>query len=75
VFYRNDQPDQREETGQLGSLDVLAGGIAHDFNNILTAILGNISLDHIQVHDPEKAAQRLKDAENAAARASTKWKK
>jgi two-component system, cell cycle sensor histidine kinase and response regulator CckA len=56
-------------TQKLESLGILAGGIAHDFNNILTAILGNISLARIQFQDPDKAKQRLADAENAAVRA------
>jgi two-component system, cell cycle sensor histidine kinase and response regulator CckA len=56
-------------TQKLESLGVLAGGIAHDFNNILTAILGNISLARIQFQDPDKAKQRLTEAENATARA------
>jgi CheY-like chemotaxis protein len=56
-------------TQKLESLGVLAGGIAHDFNNILTAILGNISLVRIQLQDPDKAKQRLAEAENAAVRA------
>jgi PAS domain S-box-containing protein len=60
---------ERLRMTNLESLGVLAGGIAHDFNNILTAILGNISLSRIQVHDPEKAARRLENAENAATRA------
>ena len=54
---------------KLESIGVLAGGIAHDFNNILTAILGNVSLARYQMQDPEKVAQRLEDAEGAAARA------
>jgi PAS domain S-box-containing protein len=57
------------KTQKLESLGILAGGIAHDFNNILTAILGNISLARLQLHDPEKATIRLKEAENATARA------
>ena len=57
------------KTEKLESLGVLAGGIAHDFNNILTVILGNISLARIQLQEPEKVAQRLEDAENAAVRA------
>jgi PAS domain S-box-containing protein len=57
------------KTEKLESLGVLAGGIAHDFNNILSVILGNISLSRIQVHDPDKVAQRLEDAENATVRA------
>ena len=57
------------KTEKLESLGVLAGGIAHDFNNILSVILGNISLSRIQMHDPNKLEQRLKDAENATVRA------
>lgn len=57
------------KTQKLESLGVLAGGIAHDFNNILTAILGNISLARMQLHDAVKTAKRLAEAENAASRA------
>ena len=56
-------------TLKFESLGVLAGGIAHDFNNILTAILGNISLARIQLQDPDKAKQRLTEAEKATVRA------
>jgi two-component system, cell cycle sensor histidine kinase and response regulator CckA len=56
-------------TQKLESLGVLAGGIAHDFNNILTAIIGNISLARLQLHDPDKVMARLTQTENAAARA------
>ena len=56
-------------TQKLESLGILAGGIAHDFNNILTAILGNISLARIQFQYPDKAKQRLTEAENATVRA------
>ncbi|GFO70016.1 hypothetical protein GMLC_35950 [Geomonas limicola] len=54
---------------KLESIGVLAGGIAHDFNNILTAVLGNISLAGFQLDDPKKVAERLEEAESAAARA------
>jgi signal transduction histidine kinase/ActR/RegA family two-component response regulator len=54
---------------KLESLGLLAGGIAHDFNNILAAILGNLSLARVQMTNPHKLANRLTDAENAAARA------
>lgn len=54
---------------KIESLGVLAGGIAHDFNNILAAILGNVSLARIQVHDPEKVSKRLEEAEKATCRA------
>jgi CheY-like chemotaxis protein len=57
------------KTQKLESLGVLAGGIAHDFNNILTAIIGNLSLARMQLHNTEKTAKRLVDAENAASRA------
>ncbi len=61
--------EEMQKTQKLESLGVLAGGIAHDFNNILTAILGNISLARMQLHDSEKTAKRLAEAENAASRA------
>lgn len=54
---------------KLESLGVLAGGIAHDFNNILTAILGNISLARLQLHDTAKLGKRLEEAETATTRA------
>ncbi|MBC7961494.1 MAG: PAS domain S-box protein [Steroidobacteraceae bacterium] len=55
---------------KLESLGVLAGGIAHDFNNILTAILGNVSLARLQLHDHEKVTKRLEGAELATIRAT-----
>jgi PAS domain S-box-containing protein len=61
--------EEMQKTQKLESLGVLAGGIAHDFNNILTAILGNISLARMQLHDTGKTAKRLAEAENAASRA------
>jgi len=54
---------------KLESVGVLAGGIAHDFNNILTAVIGNITLAKILVHDREKLTEVLASAENAAFRA------
>jgi PAS domain S-box-containing protein len=61
--------EEMHKSQKLESLGVLAGGIAHDFNNILTAILGNISLARMQLHDTKKTAKRLIEAENAASRA------
>jgi PAS domain S-box-containing protein len=61
--------EEMQKSQKLESLGVLAGGIAHDFNNILTAILGNLSLARMQLHNPEKTAKRLVEAENAASRA------
>ncbi len=54
---------------KLRSLGVLAGGIAHDFNNILTGILGGISLARMALPEELEAAQRLREAEQAAGRA------
>ena len=61
--------EEMHKSQKLESLGVLAGGIAHDFNNILTSILGNVSLARMQLHDTEKTAKRLIEAENAASRA------
>ncbi len=54
---------------KIESLGILAGGIAHDFNNILAAILGNISMARLQLHEPENADLRLHQAEKATFRA------
>ncbi|MFP4363516.1 MAG: ATP-binding protein [Spirochaetia bacterium] len=39
---------EHERLIKLKSLGSLAGGIAHDFNNVLTRIIGNLSLMHVQ---------------------------
>jgi len=56
-------------TSKLESLGVLAGGIAHDFNNLLAAIMGNISLVMSQAGEDFPASARLREAEQACARA------
>lgn len=58
--------EERIKASKLESVGVLAGAIAHDFNNILTAILGNISLAKLYLDSPERAAQRLTEAEKAS---------
>lgn len=57
------------KTQKIESLGILAGGIAHDFNNILAAILGNIALARLRLHEPEQATKRLEKAEKAVDRA------
>lgn len=61
---------EREKSQRLSSLGVLAGGIAHDFNNILTGIIGNISIAEMQLEQGHKAAERLKECQAAARRAT-----
>jgi signal transduction histidine kinase/CheY-like chemotaxis protein len=71
------QTRRAEEEGlrvqRLESLGVLAGGIAHDFNNILTAILGNLSLLHMEMEQAGGADSGqeglIRDAEKAVIRA------
>jgi two-component system cell cycle sensor histidine kinase/response regulator CckA len=60
---------EREKSGRLESLGLLAGGIAHDFNNILTAIMTNISLARIYGNVEEDIFKMLTDAESASLRA------
>ena len=55
---------------KLESLGVLAGGIAHDFNNLLAGILGNAGLALRDLPDQSQAADRVKQLQSAAVRAS-----
>lgn len=72
--FRDITQDQRmaaemAKASKLESVGLLAGGIAHDFNNILTAVVGNISLAKMFLHDPARAAAKLDEAERASFRA------
>ncbi len=72
--FRDITQDQRmaaemAKASKLESIGLLAGGIAHDFNNILTAVVGNISLAKMFLHDPARAAAKLDEAERASFRA------
>ncbi len=72
--FRDTTPEQRmasemAKASKLESIGILAGGIAHDFNNILTAVVGNVSLAKMFLHDPERAAAKLDEAERASFRA------
>ncbi|MCA1901128.1 MAG: PAS domain S-box protein [Candidatus Hydrogenedens sp.] len=44
---------QLQHTQKLESLGVMSGAIAHDFNNILMAIMGNIDLALLDLHNPD----------------------
>jgi PAS domain S-box-containing protein len=69
ITERKNMESEMQKSQKLESLGVLAGGIAHDFNNILTTVLGNISMAHLQINDKEKIEKRLTELENAATRA------
>jgi two-component system, chemotaxis family, CheB/CheR fusion protein len=62
--------EEREKTGRLESLGVLAGGIAHDFNNILTAVIGNISLARMKFGESHPASRQLDSCEKALDKAT-----
>ncbi|MGC8989908.1 MAG: CHASE sensor domain-containing protein, partial [Verrucomicrobiia bacterium] len=76
VFVFRDVTDKRRVADELlkaskqESISLLAGGIAHDFNNILTAIIGNISFVRSCAPELGELAGPLKQAEQAAIRAS-----
>ncbi len=55
---------------KLESLGVLAGGIAHDFNNLLAGIMGNAGLALRDLGDLGPAADRVRQLQAAAVRAS-----
>lgn len=59
-----------QEAQRLESLGVLASGIAHDFNNLLVAVTCNASLGRTMVPEHSPLVPRLKDIEDAAARAA-----
>lgn len=59
-----------QEAQRLESLGVLASGIAHDFNNLLVAVTCNASLGRTMVPESSPLVPRLKDIEDAAARAA-----
>lgn len=61
--------EERLRLSNLESLATLAGGIAHDFNNILTAILGNIGLAVLELHNTDRSRDRLSAAEKACLQA------
>ena len=55
---------------KMEAVSLLAGGIAHDLNNILTAVLGSVTSVRAGLFDPAENDEALKDAEDAARRAS-----
>jgi len=55
---------------KLESLGVLAGGIAHDFNNLLAGIMGNAGLALREMPEESSAADRVRQLQAAAVRAS-----
>lgn len=61
---------QIQQVQKMEGLVALAGGVAHHFNNLLMAILGNATLAHEALPAGSPAANRLKDIETAATRAT-----
>jgi len=55
---------------KLEAIGTLAGGIAHTFNNLLTVILGRLSLAQLQARQQEPLQAHLREAEQAAQRAT-----
>jgi signal transduction histidine kinase/ligand-binding sensor domain-containing protein/ActR/RegA family two-component response regulator len=60
---------QLQQATQVEAIGRLAGGIAHDFNNILTSILGNAELAHMEFGRDPRLAPLLNDIMTAGSRA------
>ncbi len=60
---------QLQQASQVEAIGRLAGGIAHDFNNVLTSILGNAELAHMEFGSNPKLAPLLNDILTAGGRA------
>ena len=60
---------QLQQASQVEAIGRLAGGIAHDFNNVLTSILGNAELAHMEFGSNSKLAPLLNDILTAGGRA------
>jgi PAS domain S-box-containing protein len=63
--------DESQRARKLEAIRIMAGGLAHDYNNLFTVILGNLALAKAGLKTPDKAHERLCNAENAAHRAHT----
>jgi signal transduction histidine kinase/CheY-like chemotaxis protein/ligand-binding sensor domain-containing protein len=60
---------QLQQATQVEAIGRLAGGIAHDFNNVLTSILGNAELAHMEFGENPRLKPLLDDIMNAGGRA------
>ncbi len=56
---------ERERTGKIDLLGLLAGGIAHDFNNILTAVTSSVTLAKMELDGDSPAMVYLNDTQPA----------
>ncbi|MGM0454144.1 MAG: hybrid sensor histidine kinase/response regulator [Thermodesulfobacteriota bacterium] len=62
--------NQLRQLQKSESLGRMAGAIAHHYNNLLSVVMGNLELAMKDLSAPAGAADCLKEASNAAARAS-----
>ena len=61
---------QLQKAQKLEAIGTLAGGIAHDFNNILSSIFGYAQLAQMNLDNPEKLNNHMKQILKGAQRAS-----
>jgi len=61
---------QLRQSQKMEAIGTLAGGIAHDFNNILSGIFGYTQLAEMNLDNPEKAREKIKQISKGAKRAS-----
>lgn len=58
--------NQLRQSLKMESIGRLAGGVAHDFNNKLLVIMGHAELAGMDLQDPEKVAEHLRQIMRAA---------